>query len=111
MLYSGTVAAAIEGAFFEITSMAVSLEYDEHAEFDKAARLAPRHDPPDSRAKRPGAAAVQLQHPDRARWPARRAVRIVPMDVARYGEQFEKRLDPRGRSYYWLAGGKTRPAK
>src|SRR5687767_6548255 len=42
VLYSGTVAAAIEGAFFGITSIAVSLEYDEHAQFDKAARLARR---------------------------------------------------------------------
>ena len=40
VLYSGTVAAAIEGAFFGITSVAVSLEFDEHARFDKAARLA-----------------------------------------------------------------------
>ena len=31
VLYSGTVAAAIEGAFFGITSVAVSLQYDEHA--------------------------------------------------------------------------------
>ncbi|NNE00403.1 MAG: 5'/3'-nucleotidase SurE, partial [Pirellulaceae bacterium] len=28
VLYSGTVAAAIEGAFFGVTSVAVSLEYD-----------------------------------------------------------------------------------
>ena len=40
VLYSGTVAAAIEGAFFGITSVAVSLQYDEHAQFDKAAGLA-----------------------------------------------------------------------
>ena len=40
VLYSGTVAAAIEGAFFGITSMAVSLQFDENAQFEKAARLA-----------------------------------------------------------------------
>src|SRR6476646_8460573 len=40
VLYSGTVAAAIEGAFFGITSIAVSLEYNEHAQFTKAAKLA-----------------------------------------------------------------------
>jgi len=39
VLYSGTVAAAIEGAFFCITSFACSLEYDEHAEFAKASRI------------------------------------------------------------------------
>ena len=40
VLYSGTVAAAIEGAFFGITSVAVSLEFDEHAEYEKAAAIA-----------------------------------------------------------------------
>ena len=40
VLYSGTVAAAIEGAFFGITSIAVSLEYDEQARFDLAAKIA-----------------------------------------------------------------------
>ena len=40
VLYSGTVAAAIEGAFFGITSVALSLEWDEHADFDRAAAIA-----------------------------------------------------------------------
>src|SRR3954471_379217 len=40
VLYSGTVAAAIEGAFFGITSVAVSLEFSEKAKFDRAARMA-----------------------------------------------------------------------
>jgi len=33
VLYSGTVAAAIEGAFFNLTSIAGSLECDEHADY------------------------------------------------------------------------------
>jgi len=40
VLYSGTVAAAIEGAFFGITSVAVSLEWDDHADFARAAEIA-----------------------------------------------------------------------
>ncbi len=40
VLYSGTVAAAIEGAFFRIPSIAVSLEEDPHADFEAAAELA-----------------------------------------------------------------------
>ncbi len=53
VLYSGTVAAAIEGAFFGITSVAVSLEFDEHARFDKAARLGGRSSSRSSRQKPP----------------------------------------------------------
>src|SRR5690242_5533544 len=40
VLYSGTVAAAIEGAFFGIESIAVSLEFNDHAKYARAARLA-----------------------------------------------------------------------
>ncbi len=42
VLYSGTVAGATEGAVFGLTSVAVSLEYDEHAKFDQAAELSVR---------------------------------------------------------------------
>src|ERR1044072_2810068 len=42
VLYSGTVAAAIEGAFFKITSVAVSLELAEHFDYPRAARWAGR---------------------------------------------------------------------
>src|SRR6185436_19191083 len=40
VLYSGTVAGATEGALFDIPSVAVSLEYEERAKFDRAAVLA-----------------------------------------------------------------------
>ena len=62
VLYSGTVAAAIEGAFFGITSVAVSLEFDEHAQFDKAAALAATSHRADPGAERPGAATLQPEH-------------------------------------------------
>ena len=99
VLYSGTVAAAIEGAFFGITSIAVSLEYDEHADFDRAAEIAidvirgllSRSPPPGS--------LYNVNIPTRAlRGSAR--LRVVPMSTSRYGEAFERR-DPRGRPYYW----------
>ena len=36
-------------------------------------------------------------------------MKIVPMGVARYGENFIKRTDPRGRSYYWAANNEPPP--
>ncbi len=106
VLYSGTVAAAIEGAFFEITSVAVSLEYDPHANFDRAAQIA-RHVIEQILARKgPAPQLYNLNIPLAALSPApgseaRRRVRVVPMGVARYGEAFERRIDPRGRRYYW----------
>ena len=40
ILYSGTVGGAMEGALFGIPSIAVSLEYDDQADYDRAAELA-----------------------------------------------------------------------
>ena len=103
VLYSGTVAAAIEGAFFGVTSVAVSLEYDEHAQFDKAARLAREIIQQILEKKEPQPQLYNLNIPTAA-LEGTPKVSIVPMDVTRYGDKFEKRTDPWGREYYWLTG-------
>jgi 5'-nucleotidase len=104
VLYSGTVAAAIEGAFFGITSVAVSLEFDEHARFDKAARLAREIIEQILQKKSSEAQLYNLNIPTAA-LSGTAAVDVVPMNVTRYGDRFEKRIDPWGREYYWLIGG------
>lgn len=100
VLYSGTVAAAIEGAFFGVTSIAVSLEFDDHAEYHKAAGLALHVIEQILEKKGPEPQLFNLNIPTAAIHNPK-GVRIVPMSVQRYGEQYIKRLDPRGRSYYW----------
>ncbi|MBN2579816.1 MAG: 5'/3'-nucleotidase SurE [Pirellulales bacterium] len=104
VLYSGTVAAAIEGAFFGVTSLAVSLEYDEHAPFDRAAALARRIIEQILTQKNPGPQLYNMNIPTAA-LNGSAEVRTVPMNVARYEDRFEKRSDPWGRDYYWLIGG------
>jgi 5'-nucleotidase len=102
VLYSGTVAAAIEGAFYHCTSVAVSLEYTrpKPLDFPRAAGLAVRvieqilaHQPP------PGA-LFNVNIPSFDKGPIR-GVRIVPQNVAPYLETFDRRVDPRGRVYFW----------
>jgi len=101
VLYSGTVAAAIEGAFFGITSVAVSLEFNEHAEFDKAAAIA-REVIEQILAQKPATPQLyNLNIPTAALGRADRAVKVVPMGLTRGTDQYEKRIDPRGRSYFW----------
>ena len=104
VLYSGTVAAAIEGAFFGITSVAVSLEFDEHAPFDDAARLACHLIGQILDQKGPEPQLYNLNIP-MAALKGEPRVRTVPMDITRYGDRFERRIDPWGRDYYWLSGG------
>lgn len=103
VLYSGTVAAAIEGAFFGITSVAVSLEFDEHARFDKAAGLAQAIIEQILQQKRGEPQLYNVNIPTAA-LSGTPAVRTVPMDVTHYGERFERRVDPFGRPYYWATG-------
>lgn len=105
VLYSGTVAAAIEGAFFRMNSFAVSLEYDPHADFDSAAQIAvplirqilaqKSAEPQLYNINIPTAAVTNFVAgimPE---------VHVVPMGVERYGEHYIRRQDPKGRDYYW----------
>ena len=100
VLYSGTVAAAIEGAFFGITSIAVSLEYDEHADFDRAAEIA-LDVIRELLARSPPAGSLYNVNIPTTALHGSPVLRVVPMSTSRYGEAFERRVDPRGRPYYW----------
>jgi 5'-nucleotidase len=101
VLYSGTVAAAIEGAFYGITSVAVSLEFDEHARFDRAATLARSVIEQILEKKSSAPQLYNLNIPTAALDSPEIRLRVVPMGLQRSGEQYEKRVDPRGRSYFW----------
>ena len=100
VLYSGTVAAAIEGAFFGITSIAVSLEFDEHAQFEKAAQTARGIIQQILAAKQEEPQLYNLNIPTSA-IENPQGLRVVPMGVERHGEHYIKRIDPKGRPYYW----------
>jgi len=103
VLYSGTVAAAIEGAFFGITSVAVSLEYDDHAQFDKAADQAVEIIAQLVKRKESQSQLYNINFPTAA-MQGESQLKVVPMGVERYGEHFIKRQDPKGRNYYWATG-------
>lgn len=100
VLYSGTVAAAIEGAFFGITSVAVSLEYDESANYAHAAEMAWNVIEQLLKKKGPEPQLFNLNIPTAAMTNPI-GLKVVPMGVERYGEAYLKRTDPKGRTYYW----------
>ena len=101
VLYSGTVAAAIEGAFFKITSIAISLELSEHFDFPHAAQHAVRVIEKILANRPPNGSLFNVNLPAHSRGEPR-GIRVVPMGLGRYGEGFERRQDPRGRTYYWM---------
>jgi len=104
VLYSGTVAGATEGALFGIPSVAVSLEYDERPNFERAAAVGVNliekllHQPSFREQQLyniniPVSATEQESQ-----------VRVVPMGTSRWPADFEERIDPKGRRYYWAMG-------
>ena len=102
VLYSGTVAAAIEGAFFRITSIACSLEYRKlrPLDFAKGAALA-REVVEQIVARQPATGSLfNVNIPSLDRGPVR-GVRVMPQNLAPYVEAFDRRTDPRGRVYFW----------
>jgi 5'-nucleotidase len=106
VLYSGTVAAAVEAAFFRHTSIAVSLEYTQvrPLDFTRAAELA-RRVIEKIVARRPGPGTLfNVNIPSLEKGPVR-GVRVAPQNVLAYAEQFDRRTDPRGRVYFWNTPG------
>ena len=100
VLYSGTVAAAIEGAFFGKTSVAVSMEYSDDMNVTAAAKIAKNViggiiKNPDSKGQ-----LFNLNVPTAAT-ETPTELQVVPMGLAQYGRSYEKRTDPSGRDYYW----------
>jgi 5'-nucleotidase len=110
VLYSGTVAAAIEGAFFRQTSIAVSLEYTrvKPLNFPRAAELA-RRVIEQILAQQPQRGSLfNVNIPSLEKGPIR-GIRTVPQNVAPYVENFDRRVDPRGRVYFWTTPGFSCP--
>lgn len=102
ILYSGTVAAAIEGAFFKITSIAVSLEYTKPKplDFPQAAHTA-RKVIEQIIAQRPEDGSLfNVNIPSLDRGPIK-GVRVAPQNVRPHQESYDRRTDPRGRVYFW----------
>ena len=100
VIYSGTVAAAIEGAFFGITSIAVSLSQGTTPDYPAAAaRAIPLVQ--ELRERHPQAGTLwNINFPDTTPQ-GPRGIRMCSMGVKRHTDTYEKRLDPRGRPYYW----------
>jgi 5'-nucleotidase len=102
VLYSGTVAAAIEGAFFQCTSIAVSLQYTKPKplDFSKAAEHAGKVVAQIVRHPLSRGGLFNVNIPSLDKGPVQ-GIRVAPQNVAPYKETFDRRVDPRGRVYFW----------
>ena len=106
ILYSGTVRAAMEGAVLGFPSIAVSLFGEGHfldSDFIYSAEFISKF----------LNNIVQINFPKKTilniNIPAVSAEEITGIQITRLGtrmytDTYEKRLDPRGKTYYWMAG-------
>lgn len=105
ILYSGTVSCAMEGAMLGFRSIAVSLasmkyEYDD---FKFSAKFVSSLIPKLSEFKFPNKSILNINIPaldeeDIA------GVAITELGGRIFTNSYEKRIDPRGKVYYWMAG-------
>lgn len=101
VLYSGTVSAAMEGLLEGIPSLALSLASFSHSNFQPAADYACQLLPKLTKLNQP--LLLNLNIPPITKSTIK-GVAVTRLGVRRYTDLFEKRIDPRGKTYYWLAG-------
>ena len=104
VLYSGTMAAALEGCLYEISSVGFSLNsFSSDADFsvcEEYIRLVAR-----KVLAEPLPAGICLNVNIPAVAPGEiKGVKVARQAKGNWQEEFEKRKDPMGKTYYWLTG-------
>jgi 5'-nucleotidase len=101
--YSGTVTAAMEAAIAGAPAFAISLDTYAPADFGVAAAFAARLA---SRVLAQGLSPAALLNVNVPPLPADQiaGVLVTQMGLRIYRDELVRRLDPRGRPYYWIGG-------
>ena len=102
VFYSGTVAAAVQGAILGIPSLAVSLNAHEGADFRLAARVAVRLAELVLYRGLPPGTMLNVNVPDGLPVPVP-GFALTRLGSGFWLNQVQERVDAGGRSYYWLA--------
>ncbi|MDD4503766.1 MAG: 5'/3'-nucleotidase SurE [Clostridiaceae bacterium] len=104
IIYSGTVSAAIEGSMFNVPAIAVSYERHGEADFSIAAEAADDVIEQVLENTEGKGMLININIPSIGNINQLKGVMITKLGVKKYRNNFEERKDPRGISYYWLAG-------
>lgn len=103
VLYSGTVSAAMEGVIEGIPGIAFSLTSFQAKDFQPAADFACTLVRQLEKEPLPELTLLNVNVPAIERSEIKGAM-ITRQGVRRYTDVFDKRVDPRGKIYYWLSG-------
>lgn len=103
VLYSGTVAAASEGTFLGIPSVAISLATWDTADFAPAARVAQTLVAQLLRRGLPAKTCLNVNIPA-IPYEQIKGVRVTRLGKRVYRDVIVEKTDPRGKLYYWIGG-------
>lgn len=104
VFYSGTVAAAFEGASKGVHSMAVSLDsFNADADYSHAAKWAGICAKKLSASALPTDVVYNVNVPDLS-FGQIKGVKITRTGRVDYQEIYDQRVDPNGKTYYWIQG-------
>ncbi len=106
IIYSGTVSAAFEGTLLGIPSFAISLVSSSHFKFDVAARFAVRMARRIIERGLPKNTFLNINVPNLDENEIK-SYRITRQGrLIHSGDEVIEKVDPRGRKYYWIGGGR-----
>ncbi len=103
ILYSGTVSAAMEGLIEGIPSIAFSFASRNSKDFQPSADFAKILVGQIEKNPLPELMLLNVNIPP-VKWEEIAGVTLTRQGVRRYVDVFDKRVDPRGKTYYWLTG-------
>ncbi len=104
VIYSGTMSAALEGAIEDIPSIGFSVcDYAHDGPIDHVEEIVLKISKQVLKTGMPKGVALNVNFPPKQEQPIR-GIRICRQTWAKWQEEFDKRIDPTGREYYWLTG-------
>ena len=106
LYYSGTIAAAREGAFHKVPSIAVSLVFNsviEEHKYQTAAQVIRRCLEEGLHQHIPDMSLLNINVPN-VNFSQIKGFRLTEIGFRRYSEEIHARIDTRQRDYYWIAG-------
>lgn len=103
LFYSGTVAAALEGPILGIPAIAISLDSWTSTDYSVAADFAAQLALKVLKEGVPEGTLLNVNVPPLPKEEIK-GVRVTKMGRRLYRDQWDRRTDPRGRTYFWLAG-------
>ncbi len=104
VLYSGTMSAAIEGAIEGVPAIGFSLcDYSHDADFSHTEEYIYRIAKQVLDKGLPKGVALNVNFPPHRNGPLK-GIRVCRQANAKWVEDFDKRVDPNGRRYFWMVG-------